>query len=190
MIEVNMSKRKQGILLNLLFYSMFFFLIGVLLYPHTVFYFKKEPFPNLMERIINQEIVIRKGSSKLINTNPLNQNATYSSSDFKVAYVNQYGRVYGNKAGRAVIKVKIKKKTYHCKVYVIDINKKDLTLKVNNKEKLILKGKIKKVTWVSKNPSIVKVNKRGEVTGLKEGNVIIYGYVRNTYVTCKVTVKK
>lgn len=185
-----MSKKKQSILLNLLFYSMLFLLIGALVYPHTTFYYRKEAFPSVMERMINREIVLRKGTNKKVYTNILAQNIRYSSSDFKVAFVNQYGRVYGNKTGRAVIRVKTNKKTYRCKVYVIDINKKNITLRVNDTEQLILKGKLKKVRWSSKNQNIVKVNKNGKITGLKEGKTIIYGYVRDTYVTCNVTVIK
>lgn len=169
---------------------MLFLLISILLYPHTIFYFKEEAFPTVIENIINKEIVLRKGTNKKIYTNFLAQDITYTSSDFKVAYVNYYGKVYGNKAGRAVVKVKIGENTYRCKVYVIDINKKNITMKENEVEQLILKGKIKKVRWVSKNPSIAKVSKRGKVTGVKEGTTVIYGYVKDTYVTCKVTVKK
>lgn len=178
-----------SILLNLAFYSMLLLLIGILVYPHTMFFYQKNIYPPFTMRLNKNDIVLQKGKSEKLHMIAINKRVEYSSTDFKVADVYFNGKVVGRKVGKAVIKAKVGEKTYKCMVKVIDINKDKMTLKVGQSKKLKVKGTFSPVKWVSADSPVAKVNRFGKVTGVKKGKTTITGKVKGTMLTCKVTVK-
>ena len=79
------------------------------------------------------------------------------------------------------------------------LNKKKLTLRVGQKKKLAIKNKkasqIKKIKFTVKKKNIARVNKKGVVTALNEGNTKLVCKVtlknKKTYkLNCKITVKE
>ena len=79
------------------------------------------------------------------------------------------------------------------------LNKKKLTMRVGQKKKLAIKNKkasqIKKIKFTVKKKNIARVNKKGVVTALNEGNTKLVCKVtlknKKTYkLNCKITVKE
>lgn len=120
--------------------------------------------------------------------------ATWKSSDSKIASVNTYGVVTAKKAGIAVITAKIKNAEASCRVVV---NKTKITLSqtsasIEHGESLKLSATTSnesKVTWKSSKKSIATVDEYGRVTGMKPGETIITATADGSSVTCTLTVK-
>lgn len=183
-------KKSISILLNLIFYSMLLLLVGILIYPHTSFYYQKKFYSPFEMRLNKDDIFLEKGKSDKLYVIAINKRVSYTSTDFKVADVNMVGKVYGNKVGKAVIKAKVDHREFKCRVHVIDINKDKLTLSIGKSKKLKIYGTWGKVTWVSKNNNIAKVNRFGKVVGINKGKTTIIARVKGIEITCKVTIIK
>lgn len=183
-------EEKIGILLNIIFYSMSFLLVGILIYPHTYLYYqKKYNLPSSLN-LNKTEIFIEKGKTDRIFVYAINKRVSFKSSDFKVVGVNSIGKIYARKVGKAVIKVKVDGKELKCKVNVININKKKMTLSVGKTGKLRIKGTLKNVKWQSKNEKIAKVSRFGKVTGIEKGKTEIIGAVKGIKISCIITIVK
>jgi Bacterial surface proteins containing Ig-like domains len=116
--------KKQGNLLqtsmNIVFYIMLILLIGFILYPHTSFYYKHKIYKNPFAMSLNKSsVVMEVGDYYHLHVNRLNKRIEYSSTDFKVAYVNLNGRIHARQRGTAIIKAKVDDKVLKCKVTVI-----------------------------------------------------------------------
>ena len=71
----------------------------------------------------------------------------------------------------------------------VKLNKTKVTIKVGRSVKLKLKNAKKKVTWKSSNKKVAVVNKKGKVTGKKQGTVKITAKSAGKKYTCTVSVK-
>ncbi len=71
----------------------------------------------------------------------------------------------------------------------VKLNKTKVTVKVGRSVKLKLKNAKKKVTWKSSNKKVAVVNKKGKVTGKKQGTVKITAKSAGKKYTCTVSVK-
>ncbi len=135
-----------------------------------------------------------------------NPKLKWTTSNKKIATVNQSGKVTAKKPGTVTIKVKVTdgtNKTATCKVKVVrevtkvTLNKRILTVYLGETKKLKATVKptnatIKGVKWTSENPEIAEVV-GGEVLGLKEGTTKITATAKDTSkkkATCHVTVIK
>ena len=115
-----------------------------------------------------------------------------NSSDKKVVSVSRNGKVVGKRKGRATITVVDNNgKKYRCKIIVEDpsLNRKKVSLKINQNYRLKLNGNTQKIFWSSNNESVAYVNSKGNVTAYSEGNAVITAKVGNKIFKCKITVK-
>ena len=82
-------------------------------------------------------------------------------------------------------------KKYRCKIIVEDpsLNRKKVSLKINQNYRLKLNGNTQKIFWSSNNESVACVNSKGNVTAYSEGNAVITAKVGNKMFKCKITVK-
>lgn len=123
----------------------------------------------------------------------------YTSANKSVATVSSKGLVIGKKKGKTTVTIKTKSKTYKTKVTVvkekasIDINTKSIKLATGEKVSLKASSKVR-LTYKAKNKNI-KVDSKGNVTGVKKGtsSVVITGKSTKYFsapksVTVKVTV--
>lgn len=125
-------------------------------------------------------------SITIIPTNATDPQIKYSSSDNKVAKVNDIGRVFAIGKGKCKITVSCgrKKKNFNLtvkeKVVVTDIEIGKYEDKLEVDERMTLKVKAlpedaedRKITFSSSDTNIAKVSSDGEVLGLSKGRVII-----------------
>lgn len=166
-------------------------LVGNFLYQRTSLYFFDMPHLPLSQHLNKDNIVLEKGETFHLSVLTINKRVYYSSKDFKVAYVNLNGKVFAKKPGVTFITAKVGKKKLRCKVRVIAISRKSLTLDVGEKYKLDVKGDsiISNVTWKSSNSTVAYVNQYGYVKAKQKGKALITAKVHGKALTCKLKVE-
>ena len=174
---------------SILYYIAFAALLWYLIIPHTSLYFINNIFTPFSKRLNAEDITLVKGEEFKLRVMNLNKRLYFSSTDIKVADVNIFGNVTAYRAGVTIIRVKIGDDVLKCRVRVIDINKKTLTLKAGKRYRLNAKGVWFGVSWSSGNTSIARVSRYGNVTAVSKGTVKIYGKVRGKTMSCTVTVR-
>ncbi len=166
--------------------------------------------------ISDTKLTVYKGSSKTLKAKVLpedakNRSVKWTSSNPKVATVNSKGKVTGKSNGTAVITVKTADKGYNGKGYSatckVTVKTKPESIKISGKTSTIYTTKslaltakvspsgaeLKGVKWSSSNEKVATVNKKGVVTAVGAGKVVITAKssdnskVKGTY---KITVKK
>lgn len=103
-------------------------LIGLLyafLFPFTIFSFRKPLFHAKLHGLKQTEIYLEKGETTFIQAHGWNHRLFCYSTDFKVAGVSLFGKVYAKKVGTTVIKVRMNHKTYKCLVHVVQKKKRN-----------------------------------------------------------------
>lgn len=120
--------------------------------------------------------------------------ATWKSSNSKIASVNTYGIITAKKYGSAVITAKIKNAEASC---YVTVNKTNVVISTDSAE--IERGATLKlsattsnnsvVTWKSSKKSIATVDDYGTVTGLKPGQTAITANANGSSAVCIFTVK-
>ena len=128
-----------------------------------------------------KRITIARGMKYKLKVKNRNSSVKWTSSNKKVAKVSKSGKVTGVKDGKATIKATVKsggkKKVLKCKVTVKTpkFSKKKYTVSKGSKLTLKLKNKYKgsSYKWKSSDKSIVKVSKKGVVTGVSKGTATV-----------------
>lgn len=166
-------------------------LIGNFLYQRTSLFFLDMPDMPFSTHLNQESIVLEKGETFRLSVFSINKRVHYSSKDFKIAYVNLNGKIFAKKPGVTFITVKVGKKTLRCKVRVIAINRKSLTLEVGEKYQFRIKGDgiISSVSWKSSNSSVAYVNNNGYVTAKRKGTTVITAKVYGKKLSCKLKVE-
>ena len=169
--------------------SMFITLIAVLVFVIT------GPMPTQAKTVSlsKSSLTLVKGTTyhlKVKNGTPKN----YSSSQKKIATVSKKGKISARKKGSATIKVKVGKKTLTCRVKVIDgkLNKKKIRLTAGDKTDLIYTGTAIAQKCVIADSSIASVSSTGNnhfsITANKAGATRARVYIKDSVLTCKITV--
>jgi len=113
----------------------------------------------------------------------------FISTNFNVADVNFVGIVKAYRPGKTYIIAKSGGKQFRCLVQVIDINKKQLTLKVGRSYRLKIRGINSFVSYKSSNEEVATVSIFGRVKARGKGTAIIYAKVKGKVLMTQVTVK-
>lgn len=166
-------------------------LVGNFLYQRTSLFFLDMPEMPFSLHLNEENIVLEKGETFRLSVFGVNKRVHYSSKDFKVAYVNLNGKVFAKKPGITFITAKVGKKTLRCKVRVIAINRKSLTLEVGEKYQFHIEGDgiISSVSWKSSNSSVAYVNDYGYVTAKRKGTTVITAKIYGKKLSCKLKVE-
>lgn len=100
-------------------------------------------------------------------------------------------KVRAFKTGNTTISARIGKKTYRCKLRVVDpkLSSKSLNLNIGESKLLKTKGGTGTVKWKTNNPATVTVNK-GTITAKRSGTAQITAVQNGKKMVCAVTVKK
>ena len=166
-------------------------LVGNFLYQRTSLFFLDMPEMPFSLHLNKENIVLEKGETFRLSVFGVNKRVHYSSKDFKVAYVNLNGKVFAKKPGTTFITAKVGKKTLRCKVRVIAINRKSLTLEVGEKYQFHIEGDgiISSISWKSSNSSVAYVNDYGYVTAKRKGTTVITAKIYGKKLSCKLKVE-
>lgn len=117
----------------------------------------------------------------------------FTSSDKTIAKVNSTsGKITAVKAGTATITLKTATGSAKCKVTVKNptISKKTATACIGDSYTLKVNNTKLTPTWSSADKTIAKVNSKGKVTGVSEGETKIKAKVGDVTVKCNFTVTK
>ena len=145
--------------------------------------------------VANSQITVAKGkiAQSDITLNPVNSTTKikYHSDNPRVATVNKYGKIKTKRAGEATIYGTTSTGLYgYCDVLVVDLNRKAVTLRPYDTEKLHVNEISTGVTWYSRDINIATVSSTGLVTGRKRGITTIYAVVNGVKLGCRVNVTK
>ena len=155
-----------------------------------------------------ESLVLQKGKKQMLHyqiTSKAAAKVSFKSKNPKVVTVSKNGVLKAKKAGKATITVKAGKKKATVKITVknkikavrkVKLNKKKVSLNVGQQEKLTASVTPKKATskknyWISSNPSVAGVDKKGMVTAKASGTATITAYAAdssNKKARCKITV--
>ena len=136
-----------------------------------------------------QDIYMIKGEENHLSVFGINKRVSYYSTNFRVVGVNFTGRLFAYNTGKAFVIVKVDKKVLKCRVHVININKKQLTLKKGKSYLLSVKGSGALVSWKSSKKSVATVSMFGKVKAVGKGKTEITAKVKGRYLHCVVIVK-
>jgi Bacterial surface proteins containing Ig-like domains len=136
-----------------------------------------------------QDIYMIKGEETHLSVFGINKRVSYSSTNFRVVGVNFTGRLFAYNTGKAFILAKVDHKVLKCRIHVIDINKKKLTLKEGKSYRLSVKGSGSLVSWKSSKKSVATVSMFGKVKAVRKGKTVITAKVKGRTLHCTVVVK-
>lgn len=164
-----------------------FLLIRLLIHNSSKFYLKR-PYLPFSLHLNRQDLVMVKGEEFKLFVYGINKRVSFTSSNFRVAGVNIFGKVTAYQPGKAFIKAEVDNKILKCRVRVIEINKKNVTLKKGDTYRLRVKGIVAVPKWSSSNKEVAQVNRFGKVTAKAKGKTTITAEVKGKVVKCVVEV--
>lgn len=177
----------KGIIVLISFIILFQFII-----EHSSIYFRTN---NIFRRralfaihLNRNDLYLKQGEEFHLYVVALNKRVSFTSTDFRVAGVNFNGRVFAYQTGDCFILAKVDGRVLKCRVHVLDITKKNITIGVGKSKKLDIRGIGGFVKWKSSDPAVASVNMFGRVKGKQKGKAIIYGSIKGKTFSCKVRV--
>lgn len=164
-------------------------ILGRVVFVRTSLFYRYWPFqPKFGESLSTIDTVLISGEHFYLKVHDINVRVRYESTDYKVAYANNFGRVTAYQPGLAFIKVYAKDKTMTCRVRVIDLNTNGMNLRVGESRRLNVRGNLFFESYHSKNPSVANVSVFGKVTAVSKGSTEIVVKAKGRKMTCFVTV--
>lgn len=141
-------------------------------------------------RLNKTSLSLNVRSTYTLSVNTKNK-ITWKSSDASIASVSSGGKVTARKPGTAYVTARFGRKARKCKVVVFSakINAASKSIRVNKSFNLKVRGKAVS-GWSSSDARIASVTSAGKVTGKKTGTCMVYAYIGNSRLSCKVTVTK
>ncbi len=144
---------------------------------------------NYFVRLSTNDLYLIRGEEYHLKLYAINKRVTFSSTNFRVAGVGLHGRIFAYQPGQAFILAKVGKRVMKCRVHVLDINRRSITLRNGRSRHLSIRGSNAFVQWKSANPRVASVSMFGRVKAKKKGKTIIYARVKGKTLTCVVRVK-
>lgn len=147
-------------------------------------------------KLNKKSVVLLKGKTVTLQLKGTKKKAVWKTSRKSVARFvakkNTSVKVKAYKTGSTTVSARVGKKTYKCKVQVVDPRLKTarVTLKVGSTKLLRVSGGTGKIKWSSSNHGVAAVNDGGMVTARKAGLAKIYAKQNGKKLTCTVTVQK
>ena len=114
--------------------------------------------------------------------------ATWRSSSSWVASVSSSGKVFAKAPGTSTITASVDGRKLTCKVTVLFLNKKTLTLIPDQTSTLTVTGTNSEIIWNSSNNSVATVSNSGQITAVAPGAATITASVDGIELSSKITV--
>ena len=147
--------------------------------------------------VTGNDITLDLGECMLLPFEDRGRVISYKSSDESVASISKIGKIHALQHGKAKVEVKYKVgKSHKVKRYRIMVRKRGMVYPVFSMmkgEHLDLQFSLEDTSavWKSKNPSVARVSKEGQIVARKKGNAIIIGESEQGKIyRCKLTVTK
>lgn len=138
-----------------------------------------------------KSVTLIKGNKEKLTVTGGSGTITWASSDKAVAEVSASGEITAKGYGTATITAVRNGVTLSCKVTVFDpkLNATYKVVRVNQTKTLkVLQSSGAAVTWKSANSKLVKVNSKGEITGVKIGKTTVTATVDGVTLVCEVKI--
>lgn len=156
---------------------------------NTSLFYRKSIILPFSLHLNRQDLYMAKGEEFRLFVYGINKRVSFHSTNFRVAGVNFNGRVFAYKTGKAFIIAKVDKKELKCRVRVIDLNKKRLSLDVGSSYRLKVKGPAIIVSYKSSDASVASVNIFGNIKAKSPGKATITANIRGKKLKCNIRVK-
>lgn len=177
------------IIMQLLIVFVIFSIFYKFILPRTSIYYRYVFYePKIGVYLTERDVVMVSGESFRLGLRTVNKRMTFSSTDFKVAFVNKLGKVTAYQPGLAFIEVKVDGEVLRCRVRVIQLNHTSLNLTVGESKRLNIRGVLLWESYESSNPSVADVSFRGKVVAKSPGTAVITAKAKERSIECKVTV--
>ena len=162
-------------------------------------------------QFVDKKVILGVGESETLDlifdpdNTTVKSDVQWTSSHTNIVSVDKNGTITANAVGSAVITAKVSGKKASCEVTVeekaipletIKLSSSTLELEIGKKETLTVSydpedtTDSKTIIWTSSDKSIVSVDEKGNVEGLKEGKATITAEVSGKKVSCEINVKK
>lgn len=165
-----------------------FFLIAFMIYRNSGLFYRKKIILPFSLHLNRQELYLVKGEEFKLFVYGINKRVSFYSTNFRVAGVNFNGRVFAYQTGKAYIIAKVDNKKLKCRVKVIELNRKNLNLRVGETFRLKVKGPVFFASYKSSNPEVAKVSIFGKIKAKKPGRTKITVYVKGKKMVCNISV--
>ena len=139
-------------------------------------------------QIKDKSLILEVDHYKTLRLSGTTKRASWSTSNNRVASVTSNGKVFAKAPGTATITAFVGGKKLTCKVTVIYLNKKTITMKPGKSSTLTVNGTKSKVSWHSSDESIATVSSSGKITSIAPGTATISASVEDRLLNCKLTV--
>lgn len=188
-----MKKPEKPPFINSLYKAAIIFVIALLitvfLYRNSGLYYRKTIISPFSLHLNRQELYMIKGEEFRLFVYGINKRVSFSSTNFRVAGVDFTGRVYAYQTGKAFIIAKVDNKKLKCRVKVIDLNKKKISLETGETFRLKLKGPVLFAKYTSSNKEVASVNMFGKIKAKNPGRSTITVNVKGKILKCIVNVR-
>lgn len=138
--------------------------------------------------ISDKTLTLELGHYKNLKVYGTTSKPTWRSSNDWIASVSSSGRVTAKASGTATITATVNGQKVSCKLTVLRLKKKVVTLAPNQTEQLILEGTKSKANWTSSDKTVATVSDTGLITAKGSGTATITASVDGKNLTSKVTV--
>lgn len=138
--------------------------------------------------INDSSITLEVDHYKTIRVHGTTSRIYWSSGNSRVASVSGSGKVFANAPGSTTITASVAGRKITCRVNVIAVNKKVLTLPTGNTFALKITGAKSTPIWSSDNNKVATVSNDGIVTAVASGTATITATVDGKEVKSKITV--
>lgn len=139
-------------------------------------------------RLSDTALTLELGHYKTSKIYGTTAKASWRSSNNWVATVSSSGKITAKAVGTATITAAVSGKKLTCKVTVIRMRKKTLTMAIGQTKALTVSGTKSLVTWTTTDPLVATVSDNGEVTAVAAGVTSVIASVDGKALTGTVTV--
>jgi chitinase len=139
-------------------------------------------------QISDKSLTLELGHYKTLRISGTTKKASWHSSNTWVATVTSGGKVTAKATGTATITASVNGKKLTCKLTVIRLKDKTVTLVSGYTQTLKVTGTAGKVTWSSSDSDVASVSSNGTVTAKASGTATITASVDGKKLTSSVTV--
>lgn len=175
--------------MKVIYYIALVALVYALILPRTIYFYRKPLFRPILGGLNRYDVVLSVGETYHLYVFGINKRVSFQTTDMKVATVNLLGTVRAWRPGNTIVKVSYDHKVLRCRVRVIALNKKSMTLHVGEHKRVYVKNVFIGARYHSSDASIATVNRYGVVNAKQKGSATITVTYKGKSLPCKIVVR-